>query len=136
MLAYLGFALLTTPGPNSQPHHSHCHCHCYCHCDCHGQGDLMPSRYRLNQLPGVRAGGMVENLLHRPLLNHRAMAQHKHSAGEVGDHRQVVRHQYVSPPSALQCSGGMADVPRHARCKCTNWLGVGDSDQKQTLEKV
>ena len=39
-------------------------------------------------------------------------------------------------PDHLQCNGGRADVPRHARCKCTNWLGVGDSDQKQTLEKV
>ena len=39
-------------------------------------------------------------------------------------------------PDHLQCSHGRADVPRHARCKCTNWLGVGDSDQKQTLEKV
>jgi len=39
---------------------------------------------------------MVENLLHRPLLNHRAMAQHQHPGGKVGDHRQVVLHQYVS----------------------------------------
>lgn len=32
-------------------------------------------------------------------------------------------------PDHLQCSSGRADAPRHARCKCTNWLGVGVADQ-------